>query len=120
MTRSMVRFSLISIVLIVASFSRAETLSLSFHDHVGDQSGRSDLVWMSLTFDDQTGNYEILFIAKQEAPFSNEIRLNVNLLNPDTGFGLSHPSAFFRTCSTTSISPLGAVHRFLYREPPTI
>jgi hypothetical protein len=67
-------------------------LAFSFTDPVGDQTGTVDLVGMRVSFDGSTGDYEILLVADPANPFTGDVRINVNLFNPDTGTTACIPS----------------------------
>jgi hypothetical protein len=73
----------------------ASTLSFAFTDPAGDsQADGGDLTGMSFVFDDVTGDYTITFTADAAHPFSGQIRLNVNLFDPDTGSTYVDPAFF--------------------------
>ncbi len=83
--------------------AHATLLRFNFTDGVGQDSdpgffypiGAIDLTGLQVTFDDTTGAYEATFTAAAANPFQGDFRLNINLFNPDTGFGnAATPSAF--------------------------
>jgi hypothetical protein len=82
----------------------ASTLSFTFTDPAGDSGADGgDLTGMSFVFDDATGDYTITFTAAAADPFTGQIRLNVNLFDPDTGTTDVNP-AFFHDALNDSTS----------------
>ena len=72
-----------------AAVSPDHQLSLTFVDPVGDNTGPIDVTQMSMTFDNGTGEYEIVLTATTEAPFHGQFRINVNLWNPTASTAFS-------------------------------
>ena len=97
-------------VAVAQTTTLADTLTFSFADPIGDNTGLVDVYRMDLTFDDVTGDYSILLLATSGDPFQGDFRVNVNLFNPDTGTTARNPSFFqdvlndFDYGSTTSTS----------------
>jgi uncharacterized protein (TIGR03437 family) len=58
-------------------------LEVKFTDPRGDQTGRIDVIDMTLTFDRARRTYDVVLIADPGRPFVGEFRVNVNLFNPD-------------------------------------
>jgi hypothetical protein len=82
----------------------AGILSLSFADPIGDHTGRKDVTGMTLNFDSGTGDYHVLLTADAANPFSGTFRININLLNPDTGTTAPNPSYFQDTFRDFNLS----------------
>lgn len=83
------------------SVSYSETLSFSFTDPVGDaflfpgETGpATDVLGLFFTFESDTGAYEITMTSSADNPFIGDVRINVNLFNPDTGTTALNPSFF--------------------------
>lgn len=86
-----------SLLLACGQNTQADMLSFSFDDPVGDFTpGIIDVTKMDFSFDDVTGEYDILFTADTPNPFVGEFRINVNLFNPDAGM-TTDPSFFSDT-----------------------
>jgi hypothetical protein len=99
MTRKVFVFTLI--VLIVLQFgvgvvhAQGPNLAFTFVDPVGDHTGEIDVVSMAFLFNNTTGEYEIVLTADPAFPFRGTFRININLFDPDTGFGTQRfPSVF--------------------------
>ena len=85
----------ISILLAVLSVAaHSEQLYVVFTDPVGDSLGLVDVVGMGLSFDKVTGAYSLLLLADASDPFEGDLRININLYNPDTGTTDCDPSFF--------------------------
>ncbi len=63
----------------------ADSLSISFADPIGDQTGNIDVVQMDFVLDNATGAYTVTLTASDANPFSGDFRVNLALFNPDTG-----------------------------------
>ena len=75
--------SLAVLTLFSGGETQADILSFSFTDPVGDHSGVVDLVSVTVTFDNTTGDYEVLLTADAANPFNGNFRINLNLFNPE-------------------------------------
>jgi hypothetical protein len=73
------------------------TLSFSFTDAVGDGTATGDLTGMTFVFDDATGDYTITLTADAAHPFMGNLRIDVNLFDPDTGTIDVNPALFQST-----------------------
>lgn len=82
------------LILLAPAGVRADHLALTFVDPLGDSTGRADVIGMTMTFDADTGAYEIVLTADGANPFSGDFRININLFNPDTGTVDQNPSFF--------------------------
>ena len=82
------------LAVLIGSGTYAQELMVSFSDPVGDHSGNVDLMDMTMTFDGNTGDYEIALVAVPKAPFNGSFRVNINLFNPDTGTTARDPAYF--------------------------
>jgi len=99
MTRKALVFALIGLLVLQLSagvaHAQGPNLTFTFVDPVGDHTGEIDVVSMEFWFSNTTGEYEIVLRANPAFPFSGYFRININLFNPDTGFGTQHyPSVF--------------------------
>lgn len=74
-------------LLAFAGQANAVPLVLSVADRVGDESGvgAPDLLGMKMSFDNATGDYEILLETTADDPFLDGMRININLFNLDVG-----------------------------------
>lgn len=109
-------------------------LSFSFADPVGDHlqltpvrqlnppAGVIDAVGLHFTFDNTTGDYEIILTASAANPFAGGFRIVVVLFNPDTGTTAQNPAFFsalndfFLTTPTTAITLTGSDPKLLTWE----
>ena len=89
-------FLIIMSILIYCNVANADFLYFSFDDPIGDQAGgyNIDVTRMDFSFDNDTGEYNILLTADAANPFQGDFRININLLNPDTGTTAKNPSFF--------------------------
>ena len=89
---------LILTIIVVSLISKinvsGQFLSVSFEDGVEDHSGRIDLTRLTLTFSQQTGEYEVLLESTSSARFQGEFLVGVNLFNGDLGTSALDPSYF--------------------------
>jgi len=84
------------LILSITSIGLSDMLRFSFDDPLGDQTSTADLTGMDVTFDDSTGDFEILFTASASNPFFGDFVFNINLYNPDTVGGTAQDPAFFQ------------------------
>jgi FIMAH domain-containing protein len=68
----------------LVSSARADQLTFSFTDPIGDQTGAIDVTKMTVLFDNSTGQYAIALRATVAHPFVGVFRVNINLFNPGT------------------------------------
>ena len=99
MTRKVFVFVLTALVVLQFSVglvhAQGPNLVFTFVDPVGDHTGEIDVVSMAFLFNNATGEYAIVLRADPAAPFHGTFRININLFNPDTGFGTQRfPSVF--------------------------
>ncbi len=87
-------FFIALMILAGVSAAHAASLTASFTDPVGDQTGNVDVVGVVFNFDNTSGVYEILLTADAANPFVGVFRINFNLFNPDTGSIAQNPSFF--------------------------
>jgi len=106
---------LILVLSVLPSTSFAVPLSFSFSDPIGDSTFGIDATKIRVDFDNQTGDYVMELTASSGAPFVGDFRVNISLLNPDTGFGLGvgivNNPAFFS--STLNDFSLGIASQFV-------
>jgi len=108
------------LALLGVSRTQAETLMFAFADPVGDAWGCtsagcgipfsditgpvSDVVDLTFSFDNATGDYAITVTASAAKPFSGELRVNVNLFNGTRGqLFLDNNNDFNVAVPTTSL-----------------
>lgn len=72
----------------------SQFLSVSFEDRAADQSGEIDLREVTLTFDPQTGEYEVILEADPRAGFQGSFLIGINLFNGDLETTELDPSYF--------------------------
>ena len=72
----------------------AQFLSLSFEDQVEDHVGKVDLVALTLTFNEASGEYEVVLKANEDASFVGDFLIGINLFNGDLGTTALDPSYF--------------------------
>ena len=72
----------------------AQFLSVTYEDRVQDHSGNIDLVALTLTFREATGEYEVVLEANEEASFQGDFLVGINLFNGDRGTTALDPSYF--------------------------
>jgi hypothetical protein len=96
---------------VTAIFTLVETctaglLQISFDDMMGDAFGTfpTDVVNLTMTFDDTTGAYDIILTTTNANLFTGNFRVNVNLFNPDTGSTSLYPSLFSDTTNDFSLT----------------
>lgn len=111
-----------AIVLLIAAVAPAETLRVTYVDPVGDNEGQApDVVKLTVTFDNVTGDFEIDVTSTETNPFAPtspyKLGIYVNLFNPGVGSTTQNPS-FFSSISdfhlnaaTTSLSIAGVNSR---------
>lgn len=128
MIRKPVVFALIALLVlqlgVAVAHAQGPNLSFTFVDPVGDHTGEIDVVSMEFRFDNTTGDYEIVLTANPAFPFTGYFRININLFNPDTGFGTQRfPSVFNdvandfnQSYSTTTITLSGTNPCLVYWE----
>jgi hypothetical protein len=98
-------------MLLAGSPCSAGMLTFSFTDPVGDNVGSVDATGLTMTFDNATGDYDILFTATAAAPFVGDFRANAILFNPDTGSTAEDPSFFLDTFNDFLLgSPVTEIH----------
>jgi hypothetical protein len=78
-------------------------LLVRIDDPAGDHNGNADITRVILSFDDVTGDYQIIASTAAAHPFANEFRMNLNLLNVDRGAN-ANEIAFF-TSSRDHLMP---------------
>jgi hypothetical protein len=86
--------ALYSLLLASGQNTRADILFFSFNDPFYDQTGTIDVIKMDFTFNNTTGDYEIVLTTDARHPFKGDFRININLFNPDTGTTADDPSLF--------------------------
>jgi hypothetical protein len=104
-------FILLFLQFLLVAVSYAEPLSFSFSDPVGDEflfpgetGPATDVVGLFFTYESETGDYEITMTSSAVNPFIGDVRINVNLFNPDTGTTADTPSFFKDQLNDFSLS----------------
>ena len=87
-------FALVACSLLFKSSVSAQYLSVSFQDELEDHHGNVDLVGLTFTFSEHTGEYEIFLEASENARFQGGFLIGVNLFNGDLGTTAWDPSYF--------------------------
>ena len=93
--------------------ANAIPLTLSVVDAIGDEDGANapDLLGMEMSFDNETGIYEILLETTADDPFLSGMRININLFNMDVGiddgFFTDNANDVSLAGSTTSLTLTG-------------
>ena len=72
----------------------AQILSVTFGDRSKDHLGPIDLTRLTLTFDQSTGEYEVILEADHGAKFQGGFLVGINLFNGDLGTTALDPSFF--------------------------
>ncbi len=115
MSRQALPVMLLVLGLLLAQSARADTLSLSYSDPIGDQSLSTfiDVSSAVLTFDQCNGDYRIDSTAAAANPFNGAFRINLFLFNGDRGpaqdpsFFIDNLNDFDLMSPTTLISLTG-------------
>lgn len=83
-----------SVFFSLAGTAEAGRLVVSFDDPVGDMRGEFpiDVQNMTLSFNQESGDYEITITTTDENRFVGEFRVNVHFFNGDVGSTVSHLS----------------------------
>ena len=98
----------IALILGFGGPAHATLLTASWLDQDDSSDTASpDLLSVTLTFDNTTGDFTVQFFASSAQPFTGTFAANVNLLNLDTGFTTNDPAFFlnpgaFNLSSSTS------------------
>ena len=82
------------VVMTSPTTAHAEMLRVSFTDPLGDHTGGIDVVGVDLTFDNTTGDYQVLFRADSSGHFAGVFQIDVSLFNPDAGSSTAATSFF--------------------------
>ena len=82
------------VVMTSPTTAHAEMLRVSFTDPLGDHTGGIDIVGFDLTFDNTTGDYQVLFRADSSGPFAGLFQIDVSLFNADAGSSTADTSFF--------------------------
>ena len=90
----------IALILGFGGPAHATLLTASWLDQDDSSDTASpDLLSVTLTFDNTTGDFTVQLFASSAQPFTGSFAANVNLLNLDTGFTTNDPALFLNSGS---------------------